>query len=293
MGRIINYHVVDPTNIGDQLSAPANYFEFPGHDLEVRDIRSLSADDVTDQHVIVGGGGLLFKRFRNAIALLQTPQQSPHTQGKRILWGVGQQIYKGHQTLVHQSFDYSPYTQGMDLVGIRDHDLGYDWVPCASCMHAEFDKPRTPQHDVVVFSHKKFQIRVKGVPCLTNEEGDFASVLDFLGSGETVLTSSFHGAYWATLLGRKVLAFPFSSKFHTLKHSPTLYPSRQWQAQRWRISLFGKVLYDFVYDKNRYTSSMADWRTYLNQCQTYPTSLEECRDRNRWFYQRVLDTLQD
>ena len=116
-----------------------------------------------------------------------------------------------------QNENCCPYLDGVDLVGIRDYDVGLPWVPCASCMHPEFDRPRSPKHEVVVFSHKKFRLNIKGLPTFTNKEVDFRAVLDFLGSGETILTSSFHGAYWGTLLGRKVLAFPFSSKFFWLK----------------------------------------------------------------------------
>ena len=125
---------------------------------------------------------------------------------------------------------------------------------------------------------------------MTNEHADMETILDFLGSGETILTSSFHGAYWGTLLGRKVLAFPFSSKFFTLKHRPKLYPVAKWNSNRWQLSILGRVMYELKY-KNKFTCSMEDWQQQAQVAQAYPTSLPECRERTQDFYVEVMDLL--
>lgn len=39
---------------------------------------------------------------------------------------------------------------------------------------------------------------------------DFNETVAFLGSSEVVLTTSYHGLYWATLLGRKVVVLEAS-----------------------------------------------------------------------------------
>jgi hypothetical protein len=297
--QIFNYHVRHSINIGDALSAPLNYFQFPGFQSTFCDIdEHPDQDRLKSQPILLGGGGLLFPRFLDPIKALQ----SLRDRGPHILWGVGQQTYGGDLALEFQQFAYQPYLQGADLVGIRDyfdplqeppkHGLAHhiSWVPCASCMHPAFDRVRTPQHEIVVFSHKKFRLQIPDLPTLTNEEMDFETVLDFLGSGETILTSSFHGAYWATLLGRKVLAFPFSSKFYGLRHRPGLFPVQKWRPKRRRLALFGKTLYE-RFDKDWFECDLEGWRSRLGQCRSYPESLEECRDRNRWFYQEVLKRL--
>lgn len=40
---------------------------------------------------------------------------------------------------------------------------------------------------------------------LTNSAMNLETAVSFLGSSEVVLTTSYHGLYWATLLGRKVI----------------------------------------------------------------------------------------
>lgn len=285
MNSILNYHVIDPNNIGDLLSAPTHYFSFPNYQSNRADIRTVDAAIAAQNHSIVGGGGLLYTRFLDSITTLVASKR-----GKLIAWGVGQQTYKAINTTDPELLNVLQCLSAFDLIGIRDVNQGYDWVPCASCMHPEFDQPRSIQHEFVVFSHKKFRLAIQGLPWLSNDVTDMNTVLDFLGSGETILTSSYHGAYWGTLLGRRVLAFPFSSKFYSLKHRPGIFPTQKWQANTQTIKLLGKVLYTLG-DSNVLLCQTDGWQTYVPSCPTYPNALEECRDRNRWFYQRVLQIL--
>ncbi|AFY34108.1 hypothetical protein [Calothrix sp. PCC 7507] len=286
MKSIINYHVNDPTNIGDLFSAPTLYFDFPGYSVERADIRTIKEEDIKGKHIIVGGGGLIFSRFLdNFSKLIEAKQQT-----KLIAWGIGQQIYGSYKLDDIHSFDYSQYTKGFDLVGIRDINYRDNWVPCASCMHTAFDKKRNIKHEFVVFSHKKFQIKIDGFPTMTNDNQDIEEILDFLGSGETILTSSYHGAYWGTLLGRKVLSFPFSSKFYTFKHLPGIFPVQKWIQPRINFSIFKKTLFELQY-KNKFSCKVNDWQNFLQNCKSYPESLDENRERNHWYYSRILDIL--
>jgi hypothetical protein len=276
---------MDETNVGDLLSAPVHYFSFPGYTVERADIRDIRAGASRGKHLILGGGGLLFPRFLNNIAQLLVEKKDT----KIIAWGVGQQVY-GKVNGAFQAFDYAPYLNNFDLIGIRDFDLFHSWVPCASCMHPAFDKPRTIQHEFVVFSHKKFQLAVENFPRMTNEIQDFEAVLDFLGAGETILTSSYHGAYWGALLGRKVLAFPFSSKFYNLKHRPTLYSVKNWNQPKFRLSVLGKTICELRYG-SKFSCKIENWQAALKYCKIYADSLYESRRQNRLYYEKVLDLL--
>ncbi|HUX16456.1 MAG TPA: hypothetical protein VMW52_08275 [Phycisphaerae bacterium] len=185
-------HIRTTDNVGDLNCCPAAYFPFP--DVVVADMRGripLTGGDT----LVFGGGGLLQQRRRPQIQhLLSLPCAS------RIAWGIGHlEDGKGP--------DYSawPELAAFDLIGVRDSDAGYPWVPCASCMSRLFDAPRGPEHDVVAYSSSQLPMRVpQGVPHEDNR-GSFAASVAFLASGRTVVTSSYHGAYWAMLLGRKVL----------------------------------------------------------------------------------------
>ena len=50
-------------------------------------------------------------------------------------------------------------------------------------------------------------------------ETPFEEVAGFLASGRVVVTNSYHGAYWTTLLGRPTLLWePWCSKFLLLRY---------------------------------------------------------------------------
>ena len=236
-----------------------------------------------------GGGGLLYTRFQSYFKTLREYRKSGNI-GKLIAWGMGQQSYNLDNLDNLAKFEYNSYLDSFDLSGIRDYGQALPWLPCASCMHPAFDRPRKIKHELVVFSHKKFQVNIPGLPRLTNANQSFEQVLDFLGSGETIITSSYHGAYWGILLGRKVLAFPFSTKFYTFKHLPTLYPSKKWKQASWKFLIFKKQIYQHWY-KNKFFCDCSDWQTLLKDCQAYPDSLEECRKENQKFYEQCLEML--
>lgn len=287
---IVNFHVIDPKNIGDRLSSPLHYFKFPGFDTQTFDIRHLDRVDpqfIKESHILIGGGGLIYSRFQEFFKTITQKKRS----GKLIAWGVGQQNYTLNPLDPCLDFDYDSYIHAFNLIGIRDYGQSLPWVPCASCMHPAFDRDREIKHDLVVFSHKKFQIHLPGVPRLTNITQNFDHILDFLASGETILTSSYHGAYWGTLLGRKVLAFPFSSKFYTFKHLPTLYPVKKWNQEGWKVSFFNKTLYQY-WRKNNFSCDIENWQALLKDGQAYPESLMECRTQNQRFYQRCREMLE-
>lgn len=312
MNLVINVHVTDNTNVGDLFSSPLKYFKFPNTTTTTIDIRHLDQElatiaqqlqdgtlgDYDRLYFIVGGGGLLFPRFVNNFVALQQfkAQYQDQIPIQLITWGIGQQIYRTDPDRqgYYQDFDYLKYLQQFDLIGIRDFEHpnpNYYWVPCASCMSDQFDKPRSIQHEFVVFSHKKFQIKFDNFPRMTNGTHNLSQVLDFLGSGETILTSSYHGAYWGTLLGRKVLAFPFSSKFYTLKHPAVNFVIDRWQASRRELKVLGKQLYDFGYSKH-FSCNTKGWRDALTGCQAYSQLLQAYRDRSQWFYRQVATLLQ-
>jgi hypothetical protein len=320
---IINAHVIDSRNIGDLASSPTNYFDFP-YPVETLDIRSINPKfgepksgfggsitleeikknaDKVKYHLIIGGGGLLFRQFLGSFETLE--ELKSVFKGKWIAWGVGQQIYSSPKSsesnlidsLVadRDKFDYHTYLKHFEAIGIRDTGFNYNWVPCASCMHPTFDQQREIKHDFVVFSHRKFQIKIGSFPRMSHDTQSLEEVIDFLGSGETIITSSYHGAYWGTLLGRKVIAFPFSTKFLTFKHPPSIYPVSQWKYSRikfrpFKTTFLNKINFEFNFG-DKYTCTTNNWRDLLLNAHSYPNILQEYREANLNFYQKVMKTL--
>lgn len=280
MRDLINFHRQD-RNIGDLMSAPTHYFDFPDHRVRRVDIADIETTNLSDCDVIVGGGGLFGEYFFNMIRRLAEKKDN----GRLVAWGLGQQLSTGAWWKDWKRFPYDRYVGAFDAIGVRDADVNLRWVPCASCMHPVFDVRREPVHDFVIFSHHARRIPIKGFPEISNSCGDFESVIDFISSGDTVLTSSYHGMYWAMLLGRRVVAFPFNSKFFSQKYPVTIYPA-VWQRRGYVRSAANKLLGRYVGEFE--CMSVSGWRILAENARRFPYALDECREANRLFHGDVM-----
>lgn len=283
MMQIINIHRRDE-NVGDIMSAPTEYFNFPGFEIIQADVADAAKLDLNNRHVILGGGGLFDEFFLQSIDQVKSRLNG----GSLIAWGIGQQLDTGPWWQQFKSFPYEKFLRGFDLVGLRDFGFEFPWVPCVSCMHTTFDKHRDPCHEFVVYSHRSRPVPIEGWPTLRNDQASFDETIEFLASGKTIITSSYHGMYWGMLLNRQVLAFPFNSKFLTLKYPITLYPS-VWE----RTGSFIKVSRR-IRGKESFSyscKSVLGWRLLAAVARVFPNALEECREQNRIYYRQVYDLL--
>ncbi len=256
MTEIFVVHRHDPRNIGDMWSSPSQYTEhFPwladATTIDIEDDIPAYADRLRDAHVIYGGGGLIATGFfdRQLAMLLDLRPK------KLVAWGAG------HNDKAATRVEQPAYVEKFDLAGLRDHGSP-TWVPCVSALLPQLSDPADPSHDLVVYQHwderKRPPLPRVGVPVLKNSNNDIGETIAFLASGRTVVTNSYHGAYWATLLGRRVVVVnPFSSKFHAFKHE---------------VPLAGD-----------------DWEAALHRAVVHDGALAECRARNLEFGARVQE----
>ncbi|TLP69360.1 hypothetical protein FEE96_03500 [Parasedimentitalea maritima] len=208
-----NYFHFDANNIGDQASGPSNYF-FRSL-CEKHNFKSPPPLDV----MVLFGGGSIFQQMEQTIAA----NQGDLHEKSLVAWGVGLPPKGRRDVAVHS------LVSNFDLVGTRNFDWSdeYDFVPCASCMSPQFDTLPEVTHEVVVFKHHRKTPTLQlpdDIPQMTNRLRPLKEVIDFLASGETVVTSSYHGVYWAQLLGKKVVCVPFNNKFYSFEYPP-LYSS--------------------------------------------------------------------
>jgi hypothetical protein len=297
--KFVLVHRMDPNNVGDIAADPLQYFLDPEEYIAVDIDDIDNAAYPTDLPVIVGGGGLIgneffghamelltrhpdeaqlldmwnkrwilhdnantkaYERFITKYeSLINTSIKSLKTGlNKRFVWGAGHNV-RINKFKEGKQLEYPNFLRDYDLVGIRDWGQGYNWVPCASCMHPAFDEEYEIVNDVIWFEHKKQLIKDFGtdpIPRLVNSGNNIAQTIALLGSAKTIVTNSYHGAYWGTLLGRKVvLVEPWSTKFRYFKHMP-------------RIVSEGK-----------------DWREY--NIPTYPNALEECRTATLEYWEAI------
>lgn len=241
----INFYWKNAKNIGDVVSSPMLYFQLP---FVAHDFSEWEAN--LDCDVSLFGGGMLLKRI-NKWNVLQ------RMKGYKIGWGIGNAMS------AQSKFDYSDadFISEFDMLGVRDYGVGLPYVPCSSCMMELFDTKYEVTKEIVFYQNSESMPLDSGAfSKLGNDCMDVKRVISFLGSAQTVVTSSYHGVYWSMLLGKRVVAVPFNSKFYSFRH----------EVVRCRGN---------------------DWRQAIRKARSYDGFLEECRELNNSFYDRIMEVL--
>jgi len=213
---IYEVHRKTKNNIGDYWCNPSRYFDFG----EIQSGELLhNRFPIKDQSILIGGGGLIHKKFSDHIQRLL--DKGPATS---IIWGIGHNFSKKHESKSLQPY-YPKWLDRVSLVGIRDWIDGHynSYLPCVSCMHPAFDKTYKVTNDIVYYTHafkSKYQYK-QGDAWMKNDEKDFDKVIEFLGSANTIVTDSYHGAYWGQLLGKDIRVLSWSVKFDHMKYPPS------------------------------------------------------------------------
>jgi len=232
-------NVID--NIGDYMSSPFRNFNING---EIYDIYNINTIQNNINQVVVGGGGLFHPCFKDEMNKIFRRDNY-----KIILWGCG----LNEHGKISSSYDINMLKK-CTLIGIRDYGVGLPWVPCSSCMHFAFDQKYSILNKIVIYEHKCFPISNTLPYPRMNNTSNFIDVINFLGTAEYIITSSYHGVYWSTLLNKKVFCKPFSSKFFYLKYKP-------------------------IFIENYKINGEPD---------NFPNALIECRKANKAFYKTLL-----
>lgn len=195
------YNFSSTDNIGDKACSPHLYVDW------LKDVPVKMPDKYVDGPSIFGGGGL-FHPGTDSIIVQAVQSRQP-----TALWGVGLN-YHGLQTE-----RFPKFLNECEHVGLRHVKNPWTYVPCVSCLSPDFDDvcQNAPQHDLAVYEHRNHPIPLSDVPRINNFDGPLRSVLEFLSNSKTIVTNSFHGAYWCQLIGRNVLIYqPFSNRFMAL-----------------------------------------------------------------------------
>ncbi len=220
--KVISVFRKDYTNVGDCWSPPHLYFPLdPQQILDLTELPNKVSSH--DGLVIVGGGGLGRDNFRVHLNRLR----SIYPDGKLVGWGVGTDFSEFDAKYEYLPSDLSllgNYFEQFDLVKSRvwTPDQPEQWLPCVSAMHSAFDELRqkVSDVDVVIYSHKRRKIQPKAVNNFWKKNREFISLprslsvlnadndgndlsvkLATLARARVVITNSYHGVYWATLLG--------------------------------------------------------------------------------------------
>lgn len=232
MARIVFKHHRDTTNLGDAVCSPFDHYPELA---AVGEAVDLARPTPPCAAVIYGGGKIMG-------GLAKTFGPNDFAAQVRIAWGVST-VQK-----FPISLRYRRAFRAMHLVGTRDWgDRRFPFAPCVTCISSAFDTPPEERHEVVLYLHhwrsKEVNLpRPEGVPVLENNNPDFAATIRHLGSGRVVVTNSYHGTYWALLLGKKVLCLPFSNKFGQYRVAPGYGTAEHWPRQLSRARASDEML---------------------------------------------------
>lgn len=220
--KLVACHYAGSLNVGDAVCSPASYFDF---DIPTEIVRF--GEPIPPCDAVIFGGGAI----GNRVGKIVTPARY------KIAWGVGETR--------HGRTECNRAPEGFDLYGSRDWEQeGAEWIPCASCMSPLFDKTYEVQLEAALYyNFRRLKPAVAGLPELHNEVS-FEEAVAFLGSAETVVTNSYHGAFWATLLGRKVrIIEAYSSKLYQFRHKPgPRYPEALEECRAANRGFYAKVM---------------------------------------------------
>lgn len=255
---------------GDNSSNPLRYFQLGQSQILSMNLhiertdtgisRATQARDQADA-IIIGGGSPINHPHLEADMEFWTKASVP-----MVLWGAGREGNDAF-ALGDKLPELEEYHQlrSFALIGLRDSGAGFNWVPCASCMHPLFSQKHNRSKGVVfAFQHalrndpdKLASATIKQPDALISfDDSPLADQIGILSQAETVVTNSYEAAYWSTLLGKRVIAVGGGTSMRMLKHAPAM-------------------------------ADMSTWRNALDLAVSYPDALEECRETNIRFGKRV------
>jgi hypothetical protein len=243
---------------GSHWGAPRRHFRFLEGAAELDASVGPTAEEVRNQVLVLGGGSLLPHGVRGLLCGAICPADL------RIAWSVG---HTGAGSEGIHAWDIKAMLDGYELISVRDADLGYEWVPCPSCMHSAFDREYPVRFGAVAYERADHPRLGLPLPAAREDQWDLTTeaglqaVLRHLGSGAKVVTNSYYGVYWATLLGRPV-AYVGECCPYRFRHKPA-------------------------------TGIPDQWPRLLQEARPYANALSECRRANTHFAVRVKALLRD
>ncbi len=197
--RPVFLHIRNTRNLGDLASCPADGFRaFDDCDrLDWRDWPKIAPGTP----LILGGGGLFMKGTVQALwAMLNKHPVA--------IWGAG----LNYPLSVFDAEEEAALVAELKrcgVVGVRNPKFaakhGFDFVPCASAMSECLEDRHYENRLFTVLAYEHLDRRFAGsrYPAITNHGDSFFAAVNHIASAGQIVTNSYHGAYWTSLLGRE------------------------------------------------------------------------------------------
>lgn len=203
--RLISLQSVDPRHTGE-LASLASLWVPQLHRAEPVDLRRIEPKrfgaELRERETLVVVGGTTLGRddLRDRLAhLLDATRDSARTHF--VVWGAGaagELSAADHELLARA-----------ELAGVRFADPRWVQVGDPSALHPALSLVGAPTHPTVVYAQEGDAALARAArehdwPLLIEHGPDVGRAIAFVLSGATVLTSSYHGAYWGLVGGRRV-----------------------------------------------------------------------------------------
>jgi len=250
-------------NAGEHYCNPSLYYNFPIRSERISFSKFFNHANIERGNLyIIGGGGLLDTNTNSNRVFMSLPDKN-----KYVLWGAGtNRLILDNVNWVYGDDEINPEIDQLSnftLVGRRDFNmdgLQYDYVPCASCKIEELRMERPIRRRIGILDHVTFHNSPLTYERMNMDLKLYSinNILEFIASSKVIVTSSYHGMYWATLMKKKVIVgIDWSTKFHYFKYPPVLFSG--------------------------------DIEKDIKECKIYPESLEESIQANDNFYNKILE----
>jgi hypothetical protein len=203
----------DFQNPGDLYSCAMHYLTTDKNGIMI-DVYDENVPEMEVDTIIIGGGAIFStKKFIDLVDNILLKIKSKHT----ISWGVG--LTNTLQSEIKSTFD---------LFGARDFiETNQTWVPCPSVLHPAIlqNLDKKPTKKFLVVDHWKRPIEFsRNHTRMFNKPNNIETVIESIADHKCIFTSSYHVAYWATLLKKKtyIIGDNLPLKFYTMKHRPKI-----------------------------------------------------------------------
>lgn len=198
-----------PANVGDWICCPYYYFTnyFSQYTCVVHSDWAVLWHEIERHDIVIfGGGGLL----DNSDELNRVLNRLLTVCDNVIIWGAGTHKYTDKNIFNKRTATEPIKYERAALVGVRDyqHPSELPYLPCVSCMNPAFSLPkdRKPVRNVgVIKSALEATFAVKDIPSFVTNAQPIGSIAQYILASKVILVSSYHGAFWTMLLGRKAV----------------------------------------------------------------------------------------
>jgi hypothetical protein len=199
-----------PANLGDWICCP--YYYYPEYFSQYNCV--LHSDWAVLWHeierhdiVIFGGGGLL----DNSDELNRVLNRLIEKCDNVIIWGAGTHKYNENNIFGKKTASEIIMYERAAIVGVRDyqHPSGLRYLPCVSCLNPAFsveqESVSITRNIGTIKSALETNFAVDGLESFVTNAEPIGTVVNYILSSKVILVSSYHGAFWSMLMGKKAI----------------------------------------------------------------------------------------